>query len=691
MGNTVSSDDSRALLGEEEEASKAEAEKLSLAASSSGAGAVFGFPETTELTTIALSQLERTLEHLLLSENCHLKDAKAHFPGIIESESPPLRFLQCENYNPWGAARRLVNYWETRVDVLGPKSLSKLLLLSDNSILEEGDKSLLRQGAIFRLIQDGTGGTVLVLDAEEARALEADGVAGERMKGALFYLLSTCTEKAVTHQPGISVLVFTAQGDSGQFAQVKLVQFCKDLLVRVLPLQVLALHTAYLGSAPSESTTCTRKCDFEPGWNVSYTEHVRATKEYLSEDLKSLGIVVDDLPVRMGGRRGGKKHAQWYEDRLLADMKKGAIDGKIPAVAGPSSSILQAIAQGVPETASSAVRLPSLEPPPPLRSQVAKKRKAVPRQDSLETICDSSNSGQDASEVSDAAPADDDEDASRLDFIRKRNALYSRRKYHRKKIEIEVLQSNAACLKKQHVELQQEKAKLERLLQAAQEQVAMFSPGLRELEAMAGSEQQMYLARAELTLPMSQSQRTSSETLLPSAIGSDSFRLRMPSQLDPSAISSLSAQLLQQPVDIASLCGRAFDPGLFAGLQQAIAARQFPIPLPQPYTTGLQIGQANNFSNLLPQERASLSAAQASSAGDVLANYLAAQRTAANMSALGAAGPAFASNLANLGSLPQLQLQQQQGAKPQQFLTSPCTESKPLIDVLRRRRSQDGG
>ena len=32
-------------------------------------------------------------------------------PHLIQTESHPIKFLRCEEFNPWRAARRLVLYW----------------------------------------------------------------------------------------------------------------------------------------------------------------------------------------------------------------------------------------------------------------------------------------------------------------------------------------------------------------------------------------------------------------------------------------------------------------------------------------------------------------------------------------------------------------------------------------------------
>jgi hypothetical protein len=72
---------------------------------------------------------------------------------------------------------------------------------------------------------------------------------------------------------------------------------------------------------------------------------------------------------------------------------------------------------------------------------------------------------------------DPEGDMDRVEFIRKRNALYSRRKYHRKKIEIEVMQKQAMELRAKNNEQRREIKQLEMILNSAKSQVATLQSG----------------------------------------------------------------------------------------------------------------------------------------------------------------------------------------------------------------------
>ena len=80
-------------------------------------------------------------------------------------------------------------------------------------------------------------------------------------------------------------------------------------------------------------------------------------------------------------------------------------------------------------------------------------------------------------------PEEDDEEA-RKEFYRKRNAMYSRRKYMRKKIEIEVLQNQKAELTGENRHL---KAEGERLIQALEDANKMISAYGQQAAATGGT------------------------------------------------------------------------------------------------------------------------------------------------------------------------------------------------------------
>jgi hypothetical protein len=77
--------------------------------------------ESPEMVKLALRHLEEALSFIPAADRAVYDAAKEHDPELIDRESNPLLFLRCEKFNIWKAARRLVDYWILRQEILGPE------------------------------------------------------------------------------------------------------------------------------------------------------------------------------------------------------------------------------------------------------------------------------------------------------------------------------------------------------------------------------------------------------------------------------------------------------------------------------------------------------------------------------------------------------------------------------------------
>jgi hypothetical protein len=83
-------------------------------------------------------------------------------PEVVQHESPPIAFLRCENYDPWGAAQRLVRYWTFRVTVFGPDRA--FLPMTLDGAMHQDSEELQRHTLAFPLEDDMHGRHVIVWD-----------------------------------------------------------------------------------------------------------------------------------------------------------------------------------------------------------------------------------------------------------------------------------------------------------------------------------------------------------------------------------------------------------------------------------------------------------------------------------------------------------------------------------------------
>jgi len=444
----------------------------------SATNSVGGLPVTPIIHSIAVSQLWQALDIVPDDEKKAYLDAKARSPALVEVESPPLKFLRSESFNPWTSARRLVTYWEFRNQVFASRATLSILQsglgaatgASGGTVegaLTEPDLELLRSGSIVKLDRNTEGRQVLVVDLVSAAAATAQEQ--ESALRCLFYLLSLSAEIGASQEDGVVILLFLSPdaatdgtGDAkGQpiTLDLEFAILLKDIVHRAMPVRIGSLHAASVVESRSlSSEDCEEAASdslvFGDGSGAACTFHFCRSKIALIYELTTqLGVDESALPVRMGGTTG-EVGLKPFQDLVKAIAPTNAMGGQDPASVGNATSV-QSISEGQAKAAND---LPETKIDLDISRDT--KRKKFDETESISVETGSGTSGP-------------DDESSRIDFIRKRNALYSRRKYHRKKIEIEVLQTQASDLTRRNQELKNEGMRLEMLLQSAKHQVGM--------------------------------------------------------------------------------------------------------------------------------------------------------------------------------------------------------------------------
>ena len=87
---------------------------------------------------ILLARLETALSDIGLGDKIDLLTARERAPALVAAESPPARFLRCENFDFAKAATRWCAYWKGRKSLFGPRALLPIhsyeAMLSDREI-----------------------------------------------------------------------------------------------------------------------------------------------------------------------------------------------------------------------------------------------------------------------------------------------------------------------------------------------------------------------------------------------------------------------------------------------------------------------------------------------------------------------------------------------------------------------------
>jgi hypothetical protein len=117
----------------------------------------------TDVTTL----LREAIDAIPQSEKRDYVEAMKRDPDLVAFESPSLAFLECEKNNAWAAAKRLVFYWNVRVQFFGPDRAFLPMTLA--GAMKE-DVRFLEQGITMPLPSDTTGRPVFFFDRERVTA-----------------------------------------------------------------------------------------------------------------------------------------------------------------------------------------------------------------------------------------------------------------------------------------------------------------------------------------------------------------------------------------------------------------------------------------------------------------------------------------------------------------------------------------
>jgi hypothetical protein len=127
----------------------------------------------------ALSELEQAIDLIPEAEKEAYLHAVRTVPALVQLESPALRYLRFDSYNTWAAARRLVDYWQGRVELFGLERAYLPLRLTPSpspanatetsssripSALDDLDVEVVNCGTYMVLPKDSAGRPVLLHD-----------------------------------------------------------------------------------------------------------------------------------------------------------------------------------------------------------------------------------------------------------------------------------------------------------------------------------------------------------------------------------------------------------------------------------------------------------------------------------------------------------------------------------------------
>ena len=330
-------------------------------------------------------------------------------PHLVDGESERLKFLRTDNFDPLPAARRLCMYWKYRKVVFGDRWLLPCTQ-TGTGCLQRDAIDLLRQGFITVL---PSGAPVMLIDAARRTGPTAD----HTVASIAFYFATTIANEKFQME-GVTLLHLIA--DKGHWNMSPAPTNYWTIVNQALPMKIKNILMVPSFAVP-EKKHLLDYLSFQTSRLVEARS--QRTSEIVAANtlggtvqlLESLGISRINLPSCLGGTFDHTNVHSWIRTRITVEDAMSAaslILNQIHAQRGSSLTLIRKRQRSNTSTA--------------LQSEEEKQ-----------------------------------------EFIRQRNALYSRRKYHKNKLDMLALPEQSKALQRRNAVLRADHDRLTALVAQA--------------------------------------------------------------------------------------------------------------------------------------------------------------------------------------------------------------------------------
>ena len=411
-------------------------------------------------------------------------------PQLIQSESDPELFLQREKGNAVAAARRLLNYWTKRLQIFGPRRA--FLPLRDGALGPE-ELAIADSGIFVRVGHDAHGRDVFCIDLN--RRLKGMGGADTNLIRARTFVyissLASSNPKSLTEGFGLVIPL-----NEKNTLQLPGADFFRDLFENVLPVKV---HTVFIACIPLPGTKSMYRDFLIPGyidavreWSETKTTQtiIGKSPRHLLKKFKSYGIGEQVLPPALGGSFSydnwtsflAKDVARFEENprRYKPSEKRKPLKKRAIVQEGreePNAAIMATKPPPQPKQA------PTPVPNQAKRQMTNDEEKGLIQQIPFHSIGVSIDPNitekvdketllnfHEVMSINPGRCADEkvEREAHPHTFLKKRDAIYSKRKYYKKKLKLDCMEKTKDDLELENGTLQRENRRLEFLVTDAQ-------------------------------------------------------------------------------------------------------------------------------------------------------------------------------------------------------------------------------
>lgn len=259
--------------------------------------------ETPKLLEEKLKELETELEKIQ-SKTAYVQ-ALSKCPDQVD-EGFKLKFLRCEQFRVDDAAKRLVKYWDKRLEIFGPDRA--FLPLTLEGALKDEDKAL--KAGFVRLIagvKEPGGRSILYADPSRYASKH------ERLTTvrALWYVMHAALEDEETQKKGFVIIADPRNAKISQ-TDTKMDKLNIESIRGCIPARVAAMHLCHM---PIFFSIIFPVIKVFLGARLRQRIRLHSgSVEHVLKRLEVFGLTRDKLPEQLGGTYN-LDHEKWLADR----------------------------------------------------------------------------------------------------------------------------------------------------------------------------------------------------------------------------------------------------------------------------------------------------------------------------------------------------------------------------------------
>jgi hypothetical protein len=264
-----------------------------------------------------LNQLWEALEHTPNKED--YVEAQRRVPFLVATESPPIRFLHRENFDPWAAAKRLVTYWKERKALFGERAFLPMNQTGKGALSAE-DIIVLNTKFVVILPPDQDNRTIIYYD--KLRMVDETLFSIESRLRTCFYWYQVASENPVSQSEGIISMNPVFHGNLNMHNLAAGI----SLLNYAMPLRLYSVHLM----CPPQGRIFVnhiipRLIELLGKYVImkATTIHAADTKQELIDKLQKHGISRDSIPADFGGLwTYDGNYEQWKPQRIRIEQER---------------------------------------------------------------------------------------------------------------------------------------------------------------------------------------------------------------------------------------------------------------------------------------------------------------------------------------------------------------------------------